>query len=144
MSPATETETQRVNIAAYTRLLRGNANFRRLWGAQIISEMGDWFYTLAIYSLLLQYTGKAQSVALALIVQVLPQTVISPIAGIINDRFSRKKVMIASDLLRCVVVLAMLLVRSPSLVWLAYVLLFAETLLSANYVFALIPEAFVH
>ena len=123
------TPGQRVNMAAYLRLLRGNANFRRLWGAQIISELGDWFYILSIYSLLLQYTGKAQSVALALIVQVLPQTLISPIAGIINDRFSRKKVMIASDLLRCVVVLAMLLVRSSSMVWLAYLLLFTETLM---------------
>ncbi len=129
MSQANTTETQRVNIAAYVRLVRGNANFRRLWGAQIISELGDWFYTLTIYSLLLQYTGKAQSVALALIVQVLPQTFIAPMAGIINDRFSRKSVMIVSDLLRCGIVLAMLLVRSASMVWLAYVLLFLETLM---------------
>ena len=59
-----------VNLRNYVRLVRGNANFRRLWLAQIVSENGDWFYTLAIYSLLLDLTGKASSVALALVLQV--------------------------------------------------------------------------
>lgn len=129
MSQATSIEPQRVNLAAYFRLVRGNGNFRRLWSAQIISEIGDWFYVLTIYSLLLQYTGKAQSVALALMVQVLPQTVISPMAGVINDRFSRKSVMIVSDLARAGIVLSMLLVRSPGMVWLAYLLLLLETIM---------------
>ena len=61
-------------MAAYWKLLRTNRNFRRLWLAQIVSEIGDWFYTLAIYSLLLELTGRAGSVALALVLQVLPQT----------------------------------------------------------------------
>lgn len=134
MSHATTTdlsaaEPQRVNVAAYFRLVRGNRNFRHMWLAQIVSELGDWFYVLTIYSLLLEYTGRAQSVALALMVQVLPQTVISPVAGIINDRFSRKTVMIVSDLVRAAVVLAMLLVRSASMVWLAYLLLLLETMM---------------
>lgn len=47
-----------VSIRSYARLVRGNANFRRLWLAQIVSKDGDWFYTLAIYSLLLDLTGK--------------------------------------------------------------------------------------
>ena len=63
-----------VSIGNYVRLVRGNANFRRLWLAQIVSENGDWFYTLAIYSLLLDLTGKASSVAMALVLQVLPHT----------------------------------------------------------------------
>jgi MFS family permease len=84
----------------YVRLVRGNANFRRLWLAQIVSENGDWFYTLAIYSLLLDLTGKASSVALALVLQVLPHTLLGPLAGTVNDRLSRRKVMIVSDLVR--------------------------------------------
>jgi NTP pyrophosphatase (non-canonical NTP hydrolase) len=50
------------SVAAYWCLLRDNRNFRRLWLAQIVSELGDWFYVVAIYSLLLQFTGKAQAV----------------------------------------------------------------------------------
>jgi len=118
-----------VSLSEYWRLTRSNRNFRRLWTAQIISEIGDWFYTLAIYSLLLEYTGKASSVALALILQVLPQTFVGPIAGVINDRISRRKVMIAADLCRMVIVACMLLVRSASKVWLVYPLLLLETVM---------------
>src|SRR5208282_4821130 len=91
MEPAPEIEVSRVSFASYARLLGGNRNFRRLWSAQVVSELGDWFYTLAIYNLLLQLTGRAGSVALALVLQVLPQTVIGPTAGVINDRLRRKQ-----------------------------------------------------
>ena len=120
-----------VSVSNYLRLVRENANFRRLWIAQIVSENGDWFYTLAIYSLLLDLTGKASSVALALVLQVLPHTLLGPLAGIVNDRFSRRKIMIATDLLRMVIVACMLLVRSPGLVWVIYPLLFLETVMVA-------------
>ncbi len=113
------------------RLLRGNRNFRRLWMAQIVSEIGDWFYTLSIYTLLLQLTGHPSSVALALVLQVLPQTFVGPAAGVVNDRLRRKHVMIAADLGRFVVVLAMLFVRSRSTAWLVYPLLLAETIMAA-------------
>ena len=131
MDPQPEGPARSISVLAYLRLLRENRNFRRLWLAQIISEVGDWFYTLAIYSLLLQLTGRAGSVALALVLQVLPQTLVGPAAGIVNDRISRKKVMITADLLRTVIVFAMLLVRSRSMVWLVYPLLLLETIMAA-------------
>ena len=96
-----------------------------------MSEIGDWFYTLAIYNLLLQFTGRASSVALALVLQVLPQTLIGPMSGVINDRLRRKQVMIATDLARVAIVAAMLLVRSKEMVWLVYPLLLLETLMAA-------------
>ena len=120
-----------VNLRNYVRLVRGNANFRRLWLAQVVSENGDWFYTLAIYSLLLDLTGKASSVALALVLQVLPHTLLGPLAGTVNDRFSRRKVMIVSDLVRVVIVACMLLVRTRQSVWVIYPLLFFETVMVA-------------
>jgi len=131
MEPQPELAAPSISLAAYLRLLRGNRNFRRLWMAQIVSEIGDWFYTLSIYTLLLQLTGHASSVALALVLQVLPQTLVGPTAGVVNDRLRRKHVMIAADLVRFGVVLAMLLVRSRSAVWLVYPLLLAETIMAA-------------
>jgi len=131
MDPQPERIVPSISLGSYTRLLRGNRNFRRLWMAQIVSEVGDWFYTLSIYTLLLQLTGHAGSVALALVLQVLPQTLVGPMAGVVNDRLKRKHVMIAADLVRCVVVLAMLLVRSRAMVWLIYPLLLAETTMAA-------------
>jgi MFS family permease len=131
MDPQPERATTSISLSAYLRLVRHNRNFRRLWLAQIVSEIGDWFYTLAIYSLLLQLTGRASSVALALVLQVLPQTFIGPAAGVVNDRVRRKRVMITADLARMVIVFAMLLVRSRSTVWLVYPLLLLETLMAA-------------
>ena len=123
--------SQKIGIANYFRLLRENRNFRRLWLAQIVSELGDWFYTLAIYSLLLELTGKASSVAFAFVLQVLPQTFITPTTGVVNDRVRRKLVMITSDMARVGIVLCMLFVRSPATVWIIYPLLFLETIMAA-------------
>src|SRR6204780_3481242 len=129
MEPQPEQAAPLISLASYLRLLRGNRNFRRLWLAQIVSEIGDWIYTLSIYTLLLQVTGRASSVALALVLQVLPQTLAGPTAGVVNDRLRRKHVMIAADLARFAIVLSMLLVRSRSMVWLVYPLLVAETVM---------------
>ena len=123
-----ELQPKSIAFAAYARVVRDNRNFRRLWMAQIVSEIGDWFYTLAIYSLLIQLTGKASSVALALILQVLPLTFVGPTAGVVNDRVSRKRVMIAADVVRAIIVLSMLLVRTREMVWLIYPLLLLETI----------------
>jgi predicted MFS family arabinose efflux permease len=131
MEPQPERTVPSISLGSYMALVRTNRNFRRLWLAQIVSEIGDWFYTLSIYTLLLQLTGRASSVALALVLQVLPQTFVGPTAGVINDRLKRKQVMIAADLVRVCVVLAMLLVRSQSTVWLVYPLLLAETVMAA-------------
>ncbi len=119
-----------ISIFEYGRLVRGNRNFRRLWLAQIVSEIGDWFYTIAIFSLLLDLTGKAQSVALGLVLWVLPQTFVGPIAGAVNDRISRRKVMIFADLARVVIVGSMLFVRSAQSAWLIYPLIFMETVMA--------------
>ena len=131
MDPAPERAAMSISLGSYVRLVRQNRNVRRLWLAQIVSEIGDWFYTLSIYTLLLQLTGRPGSVALALVLQVLPQALVGPTAGVVNDRLKRKHVMIAADLIRFVIVLAMLLVRSRSMVWLVYPLLLAETTTAA-------------
>jgi len=120
-------DSNSASLSAYWRLVRDNRNFRRLWSAQIVSELGDWFYALAIYTLLLDLTGRASSVGIAVVLQVLPQALAGPMAGVVNDRIRRKRVMIAADLARMAIVAGMLLVRSPGTVWLVYVLLFLES-----------------
>src|SRR3954466_14955032 len=116
-------------LRSYLRLLRENRNYRLLWFAQVVSELGDWFYALAVYNLLLDLTGnKAQAVGLAVVLQVLPHTLVAPATGVINDRISRKRVMILADIGRFLIVLGMLVVRTPEMVWLVYPLLCLETI----------------
>lgn len=120
-----------ISLADYSRLVRTNRNFRRLWLAQIISEMGDWLYVVAIYALLLQITGSAKSIAIAFVLQVLPQLFVAPMAGVVNDRASRKRVMIAADLIRAVIVLSMVFATRTQSVTVIYILLFLETVMWA-------------
>jgi predicted MFS family arabinose efflux permease len=115
----------------YLKLLRSNPNFRRLWLAQLISEIGDWFYSLAVYDLLLAMTHSGNAVAWAVIIQTLPWFLMTPLAGHIADRFSRRTLMILADLARGVVVLGLLLVHRRADIWLVYFLLFVEVIFAS-------------
>jgi predicted MFS family arabinose efflux permease len=114
-------------IKAYWHLIRDNRNMRLLWMAQIVSEMGDWFYSVAVFSYILELTGNAQLVSIAFVCQVLPVCIAGPAAGLINDRLNRKSVMIFADCARACIVLSMLLVKSRGLLPLLFVLLFLES-----------------
>jgi hypothetical protein len=105
----------------YLALLRTNRNYRLLFIGQTVSQLGDWFSTVAVYALLLDLTGSATAVAWMMIVQFLPFTIVGPMAGVVVDRVNRRRLMIAADLLRGVVVLGLVLIRRPDQVWIAYV-----------------------
>ena len=115
-----------LSLAGYYRLLHENLHFRRLWLAQLISGLGDWFYSVAIYGLLLELTGSAEAVAWAVVLQILPFFLASPTAGAVNDRVSRRRVMIATDVLRSLVVLGMLFIEREEQIGLLYLLLGVE------------------
>jgi MFS family permease len=114
-------------LSAYWRLIRDNRNIRLLWMAQMVSELGDWFYQIAIFSFLLELTGSAKLVSLAFLMQVFPQVLASPAAGLISDRLRRRNVMLFADWSRAAIVLAMLLVETRGMLWLLFLLLALET-----------------
>jgi MFS family permease len=105
---------------AYVALLRTNRNFRLLFIGQMISQLGDWFNTVAVYALVLDLTGSATAVAWMMIVQFLPFAIVGPMAGVVVDRVNRRSLMIGADVVRGVLVLGFLLVRRPDQVWMAY------------------------
>ena len=114
----------------YLEVLRDNRNFRFLWLGQVVSQLGDWFNTIALYTLVLNLTGSGRDIGLVLVARFLPGVVFGPLAGVIADRFDRRRVMIVSDLLRAVVVLGFLFVRRPEHLWLLYTLIVLEIALS--------------
>jgi len=93
--------------------------------------MGDWFDTIAVYTIALQLTGSSRSVALIMVARFLPSVIMGPLSGVVADRFSRRSIMIASDLLRAIVVLGFLFVRRPDQMWLVYVLTVFQLAFSA-------------
>jgi len=115
----------------YLLLLRSNTNFRRLWLAQLISEMGDWFYSVAIYDLLLARTHRGSAVGWAIIIETLPWFLMTPLAGYVTDRFPRRRLMIAADIFRGFIVLGMLLSLVSADVRLIYLLLGTEVIFAS-------------
>lgn len=106
----------------YVELLRGNRDFRLVWLGQVISQLGDWFDTIALFTLILRLTGSGGVIGLIFVARFLPSVFLGPLSGVVADRFNRKHIMIASDAARAVVVLGFLLVRRPEQVWIVYLL----------------------
>jgi MFS family permease len=118
-------------VNPYRALLAGNRNYRLLWIGQIVSQLGDWFNSVAVYALLLELTGNATSVALMIIVQFLPMAVIGPVAGVVVDRVNRRRLMIGADILRGLLIPVLLAVRHADQVWLVYLVMGATVSLTA-------------
>ncbi|HEY0375679.1 MAG TPA: MFS transporter [Pyrinomonadaceae bacterium] len=92
----------------YRRLLAENADFRRLWTGQVVSEVGDWLNNIAVLALTIQLAGpgrEGQAVALYAISRHLPLFLFGPFAGVVVDRLDRRRVMIAADCARAVLAL---------------------------------------
>lgn len=106
----------------YIALLRRSRDFRRLWLGQVVSQLGDWFDTIAVMTIVLRLTGSGRDVGLIFVTRFLPSVVVSPLSGVIADRFNRRTIMIVSDLARAFVVLGFILVRRPEQVWMIYAL----------------------
>lgn len=103
-------------------------DFRRLWLAQIVSQLGDWLNHLAQLVVIGRLAGTDTALkvgflfGLELFLRMMPTAVMGPFAGGLADRLPRRTLMIAADLIRCVVVLGFLLVREPGDLWLLYTL----------------------
>jgi MFS family permease len=103
-------------MSNYFSFLRLRPEFRSLWLAQVISLTGDWFNTIA---------------SVIIVNRALPPFLLGPVAGVVADRFDRRKVLILSDVLRAGIVLGFLLVDRPERLWLLYVLTVLQFSVSA-------------
>jgi predicted MFS family arabinose efflux permease len=119
------------SLTRLVEVVRKNPDYRRLFLANLISQLGDWFNVVALFSLLLELTGRGESVAYVLVCHLVPMFVAGPVAGVVADRYSRRAILVAADFARGAVVLGFLFIRTPSLAPLAYVLVALQSTLSA-------------
>lgn len=117
-----DNKVETVRPAGYMELLRSNRSFRQVWLGQVVSQMGDWFDTIALYTIILNLTGSGRAVGLLLVARFLPSFFFGSLSGVVADRFSRRSIMIVSDVLRAVVVLGFLFVRRADQLWIVYFL----------------------
>ena len=102
----------------YSQLIRENRDFRRLWIAAVISMLGEWFNTIALFFLILEYTESEFLLGLLFTVRMAGFALLQPLIGLMADRFNRKMLMIVSNLMQAVLALVFLLVNDASdIVW---------------------------
>ena len=75
-------------------------NLRLLFGGLVTSQAGDWLYNLALLAFVYQRTGSTAWVGITTAARILPEVALGPIGGVLADRYDRRLVMIASDVLR--------------------------------------------
>src|SRR3954463_2050067 len=93
----------RMRSLTYGELIRTNRNFRNLLAGQFISELGNWFNFIAGLGLVRLVSDASPTAAgIFFVARLLPFALMSPIAGTFVDRFSRRTVMIATDISRAV------------------------------------------
>lgn len=106
----------------FTRLLAANRNYRFTWMGQIVSEVGDHFNNIAVLSLAMAETRNGAVIATLMLSRAVPAVLAGPLAGVILDRFDRRQIMIASDLIRGVTALVFILAVGFGQIWLLYLL----------------------
>ena len=105
-------------------------DYRLLWVGQVISDLGDGMTNLAVLLLINHLTGSTAALATMAILLALPNLTFGLFAGVLVDRFDRKKIMILSDLLRGLLVLGLVFVDSAQDIWLLYLIGFVQASIS--------------
>ncbi|HWO58846.1 MAG TPA: MFS transporter, partial [Umezawaea sp.] len=87
-----------------------NPGFRRLWTAGFVSEIGDWVLQVAMPVYVYQLTGSVSATATTFVVALLPSLALSPVAGVLADRWDRRRLMLLVSLLQALALLPLLAV----------------------------------
>ena len=131
----------------YLDLVRTNQNFRFLWTGQVVSLLGDWFDLIASAALISELTRSGLAIGGLFVVRMLSPFLVSPLAGVLADRYNRKKLLIIADVLRGFIVLGFLTVRTPGQAWLLYVITAIQLAFSGLFFparNAIIPDIVTH
>jgi len=107
---------------AFFNLLRHNRNYRYTWTGQVVSEIGDHFNNIAVFSLALENTRSGLVVSGVMLSRAIPAVLAGPLAGVLLDRLDRKRIMIWSDLARAIVALCFIVTVTHHESWRLYAL----------------------
>ncbi|MGH3849294.1 MAG: MFS transporter, partial [Pseudonocardiaceae bacterium] len=111
--------------------LLGSPSFLRLWLAQVVSSLGDWIGLVAVLSLTARVGGKSPEAAIALVMsaRMIPGFFLASVGGVLVDRWNRKRVMVACDIGRGLVLATLPFVETVRGLFVASLVLEVLTLL---------------
>jgi MFS family permease len=105
-----------------------NRNFGKMWTGQLISTMGSALTSLAASIYVYRLTNSAMSVGLMLMATAAPSLLVGLFAGVLVDRFDRKRIMITADLLRAVLVFLIPFLVPLSVIWLYVIVMLTSAI----------------
>jgi MFS family permease len=109
--------------------------FRRLLASLAVSQAGDWLYNLALLAFVYERTHSSAWLGVTTAARVLPIVICGPLGGVVADRYDRRRLMLASDAVRFVLMLALALVAAAGLpVVLAPIIAALATAASSAYI----------
>jgi dTMP kinase len=116
-----------------TRSVLAIPAFRKLWNSMVFSSLGDWLGLLATTALAQKLSGGSYAtanfaIAGVFIARLLPAVFLGPIAGVIADRFDRRKLMVFSDIIRAGLYISIPLVNTYLWLYTAMILVECMTL----------------
>jgi len=101
----------------YIEFFSSNARYRRLWAASVISLLGEWFNTIALFLLILEYSGSEFLLGILFSVRMILFGISQPINGLLADRLNRKSLMFWSNIAQVFLALTFLMVDGPEDMW---------------------------
>ena len=109
--------SEKMQGSSYVRLVRENKTYRRFWLAAFISMFGEWFNTIALFLIILQYTESELLLGVLMAVRMGCFALMQPFFGLLADRLNRKKLMIATNVLQIFLALAFIAIDGPEDMW---------------------------
>ena len=105
-----------------------NRNFTLIWLGQLVTEMGTSLTSLAASIYVYKVTGSALNVGLMLMASAAPSLLVGLVAGVFVDRYDRKKIMMAADLIRAVLIASIPFLLPSGIAWIYILVALSATI----------------
>jgi MFS family permease len=106
-------------------------DFSLLWWGGLVSVAGDWMLVAVLPYVVYVRTGSTIATAGMTVAALLPGILLDSAAGVLVDRWDRRRVLVLTNLLQAATVLALLVVDGRSLLWVVYVVAALQSASSA-------------
>lgn len=106
--------------------------FARLWVASLFAETAEWMLQVALPVFIFSATGSASSTAVTMVAGLVPMVVVSPVAGVLADRWDRRVLLAAVCFTQAAVSLPLLAVGEGRLT-LVYLVMVAQSMVASVY-----------